>query len=98
MSSSTVASYSSTLVDACFFSLVGFGVGFLFGGFFGSLDNPTLIDPRLENASVREQMKAQWRHMASRSWSMAKSFGSVGVVYSAVECLMEKVRFSRVLP
>lgn len=65
---------------------MGFGMGFLFS----SMDNIQL-EEKYSNLSTKDQLRASWRHMKSRSWGMAKSFGAIGTVYSAIECGTEKV-------
>jgi len=73
------------------FSFVGGGVmGFVFGPFlsgFGS--SPLDYDP---NVSLKTKIIQGWKGMASAGWRMAKMFASVGVVFAASECAIEKTR------
>lgn len=42
--------------------------------------------------SAREQIKMALTDMGRRTWSSAKSFGRIAVIYSAAECSIESVK------
>ncbi|MBA0564225.1 hypothetical protein Goarm_007716 [Gossypium armourianum] len=66
----------------------GGGLGFMMGMFLGALDNPIMQD----QMSGKQQLLYNLKQMGSRSWSSAKTFAVMGVVFSAVECVVEKAR------
>ncbi|CAK9439662.1 uncharacterized protein LODBEIA_P37620 [Lodderomyces beijingensis] len=74
--------------------------GFALGGFFGlfmasmSYDVPLGTDAvkHISDLPFKQQMKLQFSDMAKRSYSSAKNFGYIGLVYSGVECTIESFR------
>lgn len=40
----------------------------------------------------KQQMKLQFADMGKRSWSTAKNFGFIGLVFTGVECSIESLR------
>lgn len=76
------------------------GSGFFLGGFFGLFMASMAYDVPLGTDSVKhiselpfkQQMKLQFTDMARRSYSSAKNFGYIGMVYSGVECAIESLR------
>ncbi|KAK8521404.1 hypothetical protein V6N13_077510 [Hibiscus sabdariffa] len=68
--------------------VMGGGLGFMMGMFLGALDNPMMQ----EQMSGRQQLIYNLKQMGTRSWSSAKTFAVMGVVFSAVECVVEKAR------
>ena len=82
------------LFKSAFSGVAGGGMGLLFGIFMGSMDSAATIDPKLADMSTKEQLKATWRHTASRGISMGKNFAAFGLVFGAVECKLEKVQHS----
>lgn len=76
------------------------GSGFLLGGFFGLFMASMAYDVPVGTATVnhiselpfKQQMKIQFTDMAKRSYSSAKNFGYIGMVYSGVECAIESLR------
>ncbi|KAG8476197.1 hypothetical protein CXB51_033206 [Gossypium anomalum] len=68
--------------------VMGGGLGFMMGMFLGALDNPVMQD----QMSGKQQLLYNLKQMGSRSWSSAKTFAVMGVVFSAVECVVEKAR------
>ncbi|CAH2351716.1 mitochondrial import inner membrane translocase subunit Tim22p [[Candida] railenensis] len=76
------------------------GSGFFLGGFFGLFMASMAYDvPVGNNAAAhiselpfKQQMKLQFSDMAKRSYSSAKNFGYIGMVYSGVECCVESLR------
>ncbi|KAI9292548.1 hypothetical protein K502DRAFT_325731 [Neoconidiobolus thromboides FSU 785] len=49
------------------------------------------LDPRLHDLNTRQQLKIMGKDMLKRSWSNAKNFGLVGMVFSGSECVIEGV-------
>ncbi|WLF79492.1 Mitochondrial import inner membrane translocase subunit tim22 [Lodderomyces elongisporus] len=74
--------------------------GFALGGFFGlfmasmAYDVPVGTDSvkHISELPFKQQMKLQFGDMAKRSYSSAKNFGYIGLVYSGVECAIESFR------
>ncbi|MCD9642407.1 hypothetical protein HAX54_029214 [Datura stramonium] len=58
------------------------------GMFLGALDNPIMQ----EEMTTRQQIAYQAKQMGRRSWSSCKTFAVMGLVFSAAECTVEKVR------
>lgn len=48
------------------------------------------LDTLRKQVKFMETLKMTW----SRSWFMAKAFGGVGLLYSGIECTIEKVRLT----
>lgn len=57
------------------------------GLFLGSLDNPLME----EEMTSRQKIIYQAKQMGRRSWSSAKAFAVMGLIFSAAECVVEKV-------
>lgn len=72
------------------------GSGFALGGFFGlfmaSMAYDTPGGVHINDLPFKQQMKIQFSDMAKRSWSSAKNFGYLGMIYSGVECSIESLR------
>ncbi|AOA61504.1 TIM22 complex subunit [Komagataella phaffii] len=74
--------------------------GFVLGGFFGlfmasmAYDVPVGSEgvKHISDLPLKQQMKLQFSDMGRRSWSSAKNFGYIGMIYSAVECSVESLR------
>lgn len=66
---------------------VGGGLGLMMGLFLGALDNPITND----TMTGRQQFVFTAKQMGSRSWSSCKTFAVMGLVFSAAECIIEKV-------
>ncbi|EPE02308.1 mitochondrial import inner membrane translocase subunit tim-22 [Ophiostoma piceae UAMH 11346] len=82
----------SCYVKTVMSGVVGFGLGGVFGLFMASsaILNPTYA--ALSNLPLREQLRQGFRDMGSRSWSTAKNFGTVGALFSGIECGIEGLR------
>ena len=52
---------------------------------------------QLTNLPLREQLRAGFKDMGSRSFSSAKNFGLVGAIFAGTECCIEGVREDRVI-
>lgn len=74
----------------------GFGLGAFFGLFMASMayDAPigTASVKGISELPFKQQMKLQFTDMAKRSYSSAKNFGYIGMVYLGVECTVESLR------
>lgn len=66
---------------------VGGGLGLFMGMFLGALDTPLLQD----EMSGRQQFVYTAKQMGRRSWSSCKAFAAMGLIFSAAECIVEKV-------
>lgn len=66
---------------------IGGGLGVLMGLFFGALDNPIMA----EEMTARQQIVYTAKQMGRRSISNAKTFAVMGLIFSAAECVVEKV-------
>ena len=60
------------------------------GLFFGALDNPIMA----EEMTARQQIVYTAKQMGRRSISNAKTFAVMGLIFSAAECVIEKVNIS----
>ncbi|XVE58873.1 hypothetical protein DITRI_Ditri04bG0203900 [Diplodiscus trichospermus] len=68
--------------------VMGGGLGFFMGMLLGALDNPIMQD----EMTGRQQLVYNLKQMGRRSWGSAKTFAVMGLVFSAVECVVEKAR------
>ncbi|KAK4483951.1 hypothetical protein RD792_011161 [Penstemon davidsonii] len=68
--------------------VMGGGLGLFMGLFLGALDNPLMQ----EEMTGRQQLIFQAKQMGRRSWSSCKAFAIMGFIFSASECVVEKVR------
>lgn len=66
---------------------VGGGLGLFMGLFLGALDNPIMQD----QMTGRQQFVYTAKQMGRRSWGSAKAFAVMGLIFSAAECVVEKV-------
>jgi mitochondrial import inner membrane translocase subunit TIM22 len=62
-------------------------MGLAMGLFLGALDNP------VEEMSGRQQLIFQAKQMGRRSVNSAKAFSVMGLIFSAVECIVEQVNY-----
>lgn len=67
--------------------ILGGGLGLFMGLFLGALDNPIMQD----EMTGRQQFIYTAKQMGRRSWSSCKAFAVMGLVFSAAECVVEKV-------
>ncbi|XP_057853588.2 mitochondrial import inner membrane translocase subunit TIM22-4 isoform X1 [Cryptomeria japonica] len=68
--------------------ILGGGLGVFMGLFLGALDNPLMQ----EQMTARQQFVYTAKQMGGRSLSSAKAFAIMGVIFSGVECVVEKAR------
>ena len=66
---------------------IGGGLGLFMGLFLGALDNPIMQD----QMTGRQQFVYTAKQMGSRSWGSCKAFAVMGLIFSAAECVVEKV-------
>lgn len=59
----------------------------MMGIFFAALENPIMQD----TMTTRQQLAYTAKQMGQRSWSNCKTFALMGLVFSAAECVVEKV-------
>ncbi|TPX38783.1 hypothetical protein SeMB42_g04647 [Synchytrium endobioticum] len=69
----------------------GFALGGAFGMFMSSVDHASTTEEMLK-LSTREQLKFTLRDMGTRSYSSAKNFGMVALLFSSSECVIESYR------
>lgn len=67
-------------------------MGAAFGLFMSSFEyaGPTMNE-ELVKQTTKQQIKHAFKDMGTRSLSMAKNFGMVGMIYSGSECCIESV-------
>lgn len=58
------------------------------GLFLGALDNPLMQ----EEMTGKQQFIYTAKQMGRRSWSSCKTFAVMGLIFSAAECVVEKVK------
>jgi mitochondrial import inner membrane translocase subunit TIM22 len=46
----------------------------------------------ISNLPIRQQLRAGLKDMGRSAWSSGKNFGKIGLIYSGVECGIEKLR------
>ncbi|KAJ0978359.1 hypothetical protein J5N97_013833 [Dioscorea zingiberensis] len=68
--------------------VLGGGLGVFMGLFLGALDNPIT---QME-MSAKQQFIYTAKQMGRRSYSSAKTFAVMGLIFSAAECVVEKAR------
>lgn len=69
-------------------------MGAAFGLFMSSFEyaGPTMNE-EIVKQTTKQQIKHAFKDMGTRSLSMAKNFGMVGMIYSGSECCIESVSF-----
>ncbi|KAI1007951.1 hypothetical protein K3495_g284 [Podosphaera aphanis] len=73
--------------------VMGFGLGGVFGLFMASMQYDTpLHNSPVPSKPLREQLKAGFKDMGTRSFSSAKNFGKVGAIFAGTECCIEGYR------
>ncbi|KAH9909967.1 mitochondrial inner membrane translocase subunit Tim17/Tim22/Tim23/peroxisomal protein PMP24 [Xylariomycetidae sp. FL2044] len=94
----------NALMESCFGkSVLSGGMGFAMGGVFGlfmasmAYDTPYGTTPGanpqpLSSLPLRQQIKIGFKDMGTRSWSTAKNFGLIGLMFSGIECGIESFR------
>lgn len=88
--------FESCIVRSIFSGVAGLGLGALMGGFFHTMQP---LDSSFDDkVSFREQVRQQYKGFGANCVRMAKGFAKVGLVYSAIECAMERERAQRDIP
>ncbi|KAG2201144.1 hypothetical protein INT46_010655 [Mucor plumbeus] len=83
----------SCVVKTAMSGVAGFGMGAAFGLFMSSFEyaGPTMNE-EIVKQTTKQQIKHAFKDMGTRSLSMAKNFGMVGMIYSGSECCIESYR------
>uniref|UniRef100_A0A0D6R2T6 Mitochondrial import inner membrane translocase subunit TIM22 n=1 Tax=Araucaria cunninghamii TaxID=56994 RepID=A0A0D6R2T6_ARACU len=68
--------------------VLGGGLGIFMGLFLGALENPLMQ----EQMTAKQQFIYTAKQMGGRSWNSAKAFAVMGLIFSGVECVVEKAR------
>lgn len=87
--------FESCIVRAVFSGVAGLGLGALMGGFFHTMQPIDNLDEKL---TFREQIRRQYKGFGANCVRMAKGFAKVGLVYSGIECAIERERAQRDIP
>ncbi|KAI9022893.1 Tim17/Tim22/Tim23/Pmp24 family-domain-containing protein [Phycomyces nitens] len=93
----TIAMIQSTMESCPFKTALSGTAGFVMGGAFGlfmssfEYSGPNMNE-EIANQTTKQQIKAAFKDMSSRSYSMAKNFAVVGAIYSGSECCIESYR------
>ncbi|KAI1824760.1 Tim17/Tim22/Tim23/Pmp24 family-domain-containing protein [Xylaria intraflava] len=96
----------NAMMESCFgksaiSGVMGFGMGGLFGMFMASMAYDTPFNhpgaagvarQPIAELPMREQLKVGFKDMGARSFSTAKNFGKVGLLFSGIECGIEGFR------
>lgn len=78
--------------------VTGFSLGGVLGLFMASMAYDTPLHTPLSSVGkiaeipMTQQIKLQFADMGKRSYSSAKNFGYMGLIYAGVECVVESVR------
>ncbi|RYP60699.1 hypothetical protein DL769_008003 [Monosporascus sp. CRB-8-3] len=84
--------------------VMGFGMGGLFGMFMASMSYDTPFHGAagapgsagaansIASLPMRQQLRLGLKDMGARSWSTARNFGMVGLMFSGIECGIEGFR------
>lgn len=91
------------MVDAAFESctfksfmscVIGYGLGAAIGLFSSSV-SPNMTDPHALEKQAQQSAREIIREMRGSMHSYGKNFAVIGMVFSAVECVIESVRIGR---
>ncbi|KAH7667542.1 mitochondrial import inner membrane translocase subunit TIM22 protein [Dioscorea alata] len=80
--------WNNCAVRSVFSGVLGGGLGIFMGLFLGALDNPITQ----EEMTAKQQFIYTAKQMGRRSYSSAKTFAVMGLIFSAAECIVEKAR------
>ncbi|KAI5865581.1 mitochondrial import inner membrane translocase, subunit Tim17/22 [Durotheca rogersii] len=101
------AMMESCFGKAAISGVMGFGMGGLFGMFMASMaydtpfhtpvpgappGTPGAAPQAITSLPLRQQLKIGFKDMGSRSYSTAKNFGLVGLMFAGIECGIEGYR------
>ncbi|KAI2641583.1 mitochondrial import inner membrane translocase, subunit Tim17/22 [Hypomontagnella submonticulosa] len=96
----------NNMMESCFgkaavSGVMGFGMGGVFGMFMASMaydtpfhtpGAPGSTPQPISSLPWRQQLKVGFKDMGSRSYSTAKNFGMVGLMFAGIECGIEGYR------
>lgn len=80
--------YGQKFISYYLCDVLGGGLGLAMGLFLGSMDTHVMQD----EMTGKQQLIYQAKQMGRRSWSSAKAFAVMGLIFSAAECVVEKVK------
>eukprot|EP00262_Sarcandra_glabra_P008624 TRINITY_DN22206_c0_g1_i1.p1 TRINITY_DN22206_c0_g1~~TRINITY_DN22206_c0_g1_i1.p1 ORF type:complete len:170 (-),score=33.36 TRINITY_DN22206_c0_g1_i1:268-777(-) len=80
--------WNNCFVRSAASGVVGGGLGLFMGLFLGALDNPLMQ----EEMTGKQQFIYTAKQMGRRSYTSAKTFAVMGLIFSAAECIVEKAR------
>ncbi|GAA5805736.1 Tim17/Tim22/Tim23/Pmp24 family-domain-containing protein [Helicostylum pulchrum] len=85
--------FESCAVKTAMSGVAGFGMGAAFGLFMSSFEyaGPSMNE-EIVKQTTKQQIKHAFKDMGTRSLSMAKNFGKVGMIYAGSECCIESYR------
>ncbi|CEG71864.1 Mitochondrial import inner membrane translocase subunit tim22 [Rhizopus azygosporus] len=87
------AAMESCVVKTAMSGAAGFAMGGAFGLFMSSFEYAgPVMNEDLVKQTTKQQIKHAFKDMGTRSLSMAKNFGLVGMIYSGTECCIESYR------
>jgi mitochondrial import inner membrane translocase subunit TIM22 len=86
--------FESCLFRGVFSGFAGFGLGMLMGGFFHTMQPIDTIHID-EKMSTWNQVKRSYDGFGASCMRSAKGFAKVGLIYSTVECVIERERGTR---
>ena len=86
--------FESCVLRGAFSGVAGFGLGALMGGFFHTMQpiDTAHLDDKL---STWEQVRRSYRGFGDSCMRSAKGFAKVGLIFSTVECFIERERGTR---
>lgn len=85
--------FESCPVRTAMAGVAGFAMGAAFGLFMSSFEYAgPVMNEDLVKQTTKQQIKHAFKDMGTRSMSMAKNFGKVGMIYSGSECCIESYR------
>eukprot|EP00834_Sanchytrium_tribonematis_P003399 NODE_129_length_16972_cov_2.172643.p14 type:complete len:148 gc:universal NODE_129_length_16972_cov_2.172643:11531-11974(+) len=81
-----VMASESCLAKSLFSGVAGYGLGLMFGMFMNSFQTPGV------EQAAQTTVRAVLKDMKVSSLRSARQFGSVGLLFAGIECLMESMR------
>ncbi len=88
--------FESCIVRSVFSGVAGLGLGALMGGFFHTMQPIDAVAN--ENLTFMQQVRLQYKGFGANCVRMGKGFAKVGLVYSGIECAIERERAQKDIP